>query len=545
MSLIAQFITSDQFGIHAVANDTAYGSVSGGGIFAAGDEATLTASAKEGYVFSQWSDGNTDNPRTITVSTDLTLTAVFEILTVATVQVTASPAYRGTVSGGGEYPAGSEVTISATPNKGYLFSKWDDDNTDNPRTITASDTTYTAIFVHKPTAAGDSLQYTYNGNTLYYVALSNTSLLVIPPLAALPYYPAGKKPFGVVSIPATITDSAGTVLSVTALSSHAFDRCENITEVVLGENITSLSDYAMANCANLKTVVLSDKVKTLHGPIFAYTKLESINLEHVEHIGPHVFSGDAVKIDTVAIPAGMESIEQHSCLFDGARAITLDPANEHFALVNGILYNADTTMIVGLPCQSTDTLEVVADCRKMLTGLQHNSKLSLKMPLEGKVNLYSSLEAIFPMTEADEVKNATGKIFVPCDLKSEYTADNAWSKANSKEMFVYELQYTLTLEAENGSVDKVLKDGECNVFELTATPADGYEFSRWSDGNTDNPREIILDSDQTYVAEFKAIETGIQSARSQSVSVKILREGNLLIRRNGQTYTVQGALIND
>ena len=42
-----------------------------------GTQVTLTANANEGYTFVQWSDGDTNATRTITVTGDLTLTATF------------------------------------------------------------------------------------------------------------------------------------------------------------------------------------------------------------------------------------------------------------------------------------------------------------------------------------------------------------------------------------------------------------------------------------------------------------------------------------
>ncbi len=53
------------------------GTVTGGGAYASGTEVVLTATPETGYQFLQWSDGNTDNPRTITVTEDLELTAIF------------------------------------------------------------------------------------------------------------------------------------------------------------------------------------------------------------------------------------------------------------------------------------------------------------------------------------------------------------------------------------------------------------------------------------------------------------------------------------
>lgn len=53
------------------------GTVTGEGEYQIGETITLVATADKGYTFSQWSDGNSDNPRTIILNNDLTLTATF------------------------------------------------------------------------------------------------------------------------------------------------------------------------------------------------------------------------------------------------------------------------------------------------------------------------------------------------------------------------------------------------------------------------------------------------------------------------------------
>lgn len=58
--------------------DESQGSVSGGGNYTEGTIITLTATPKEGYIFSGWSDGDKTNPRSVTVgTTDATYTALF------------------------------------------------------------------------------------------------------------------------------------------------------------------------------------------------------------------------------------------------------------------------------------------------------------------------------------------------------------------------------------------------------------------------------------------------------------------------------------
>ena len=100
--------------------------------------AQVEAKANAGYKFVRWSDGNTENPRKITVTKDMTLTAEFAVKIEYTVTLNCD-ANKGTVSGGGKYEKGTEISIKATPNKGYHFVKWSDGNTENPRTITVTE----------------------------------------------------------------------------------------------------------------------------------------------------------------------------------------------------------------------------------------------------------------------------------------------------------------------------------------------------------------------------------------------------------------------
>ncbi len=106
----------------------------------------MTATPNIGYAFVQWSDGNTENPRTITVTEDITYTATFALAQHTLTLV----AEHGTISGaesGTQYDYGTICTLTATPDEHYVFTGWSDGVMDNPRTITVmEDMTYTAEF---------------------------------------------------------------------------------------------------------------------------------------------------------------------------------------------------------------------------------------------------------------------------------------------------------------------------------------------------------------------------------------------------------------
>lgn len=134
-------------------NNSSYGSVSGGGNYNSGDTVTIKATPKTGHSFVQWSDENTVNPRDIIIGdSNITLTAEFKI-NQYTITVQSNNNNYGTVYVGevgkdsyiGDY--NTEISINATPNPGYSFVKWNDNNTNNSRVIKITDDKkYTGTF---------------------------------------------------------------------------------------------------------------------------------------------------------------------------------------------------------------------------------------------------------------------------------------------------------------------------------------------------------------------------------------------------------------
>ncbi|WP_418929768.1 leucine-rich repeat domain-containing protein [Barnesiella intestinihominis] len=81
-------------------------------------------------------------------------------VTLHTVTANATDETMGYVTGGGEYPQGSTATLIAVPFGQNYFVRWNDGNTDNPRTITVTgNMTFTAEFA----PAGSAVETLENG----------------------------------------------------------------------------------------------------------------------------------------------------------------------------------------------------------------------------------------------------------------------------------------------------------------------------------------------------------------------------------------------
>ena len=128
--------------VQVYSSPTEGGTFSGDGVYDYGTTVTLQAYPNPGYKFRNWSDNETANPRTITVTKHVDYIAYFDKLKY---DLVITPIGKGTtdkeeITSGLEY--NSQITVTAIPDPGYHFVDWGDGNTENPRTITITDTTF-------------------------------------------------------------------------------------------------------------------------------------------------------------------------------------------------------------------------------------------------------------------------------------------------------------------------------------------------------------------------------------------------------------------
>ena len=110
-----------------------------GGRLAEGSTLSISATPDEGHHFVQWSDGSTDNPRNITVSTeDITLTAEFALSSYRLTYTLDGVSFKET-----DVLYGTALTAEPNPVKeGYTFSGWQG----LPETMPAHDVEVTGTF---------------------------------------------------------------------------------------------------------------------------------------------------------------------------------------------------------------------------------------------------------------------------------------------------------------------------------------------------------------------------------------------------------------
>ena len=107
--------------IIAKSSDLSMGTTSGSGTYNYGESVQISAIPNGCFHFTQWSDGNTDNPRTVTVNSDKTYTAIFQA-NQHTITVKSADENQGTVTIEVPTPSQGIGTFSVSATKQVTFS---------------------------------------------------------------------------------------------------------------------------------------------------------------------------------------------------------------------------------------------------------------------------------------------------------------------------------------------------------------------------------------------------------------------------------------
>ena len=191
--------------VTAVVNPSGTGSISGAGRFVAHSSMSLTATPNTGYGFVNWTENGEEVGTEPTLQFELlgnrSLVANFEMI-MHHVDVGVNFDVAGSATGVGDFQEGSTVTVSATPNTGFLFDRW----SENGETMSTSASYAFAIWEDRDltaefklaitdTTASSCAEYEWHGQTYtssgtYYDTM--TSYLGIDSIVALhlTIYPA-------------------------------------------------------------------------------------------------------------------------------------------------------------------------------------------------------------------------------------------------------------------------------------------------------------------------------------------------------------------
>lgn len=486
---------------------TGSGMVSGSGIYKYGDTVSISATPSTGYLFSKWSDGDTSAVREVVMYDNISLYALF-VAKQYELMLSASPTMGGVVTGGGIYSYGEKASISATAADGYSFSKWSDANTLSSRTFTISgDKSLVATFTPKSyritLAASPSTGGTVSGGGTY-------------------------KYGEVVSISAE-------PLSGYAFSSWSDGNTESTRRVTVSSakslTATFVRTYAL-------TLTASPSVGGSVVGEGTYPYGEKVSISAVPNTG-YVFvkwSDDVTDADReIKITAKKSLMAIFASAYNDVR-LTASPLSGGEVVGDGTYYYGDTATVVAIPnigysfekwsdgnTSDHRSVEVTENMDLTASFIRNRHHLGLvAFPTTGG-SLMGGGTYFYGDTALFSATPSVGYSFIRWSdgdtsaIRKEIISEDldliAYFKTDS-----FDVVLTAS-PTEGGSVARNGRYPYGQLTFITASPANGYRFSGWSDGNTSTFRMISIKENIDWTAYFTAIDYKVSLLASDGGSV--------------------------
>ena len=320
---------------------------------------------------------------------------------------------------------------------------------------------------------------------------------------------------GDVVIPSSVTHN-GTKYTVTAIGYQAFLYSKDLTSVEIPNTVTSIGVRAFSDCNNLISVTIPNSVTTIEDGAFSGCfKLPSITIpNNVTSIGMSIFERCS-NLSSISIPNSITSIPEYAF----AACVNLTSV---------IIPNSVTSIgeMAFCYCSNLESITIpnsvtsigggaFFDCTHLSTVrcLSRNPSYISKAHIDEFEDIETGeLRRYTYSTFYDNGNSIT--VYVPCDAVTIYRTAEVWADLNIQCSQGGEIdnKYTITVSQNNNVYGSVMGGGKYAkgaTATLTAIPSNGYQFVQWNDGNTENPREITVSTNTTFVASFEKISTSI------------------------------------
>ncbi|MCR4659623.1 MAG: fibronectin type III domain-containing protein [Bacteroidales bacterium] len=493
-----------EFTLTLLTNNDSLGTVTGAGTYKYMRQVTISAVATGNNYFSQWSDGNANATRTISIDSNITLTAIFSEVRTHMVTLNANSA-QGTVEGAGTYNEGTTVTVTATPNYGYIFAGWSDSSMNNPYSfVLTQDTILTANFVF------DTFTVTVQSNNGTMGTVSESQRVNYTGSVTIAAYPAAGHRFvmwddSVQTNPRTITNVTENMTFTAIFATKQF----TINALAINGTVEGTGTYDFGTTATL--VATANTGYHFAGwaddTANAFTATRNVEVD-TNHIFTALFEPNVHTIALSSADTNMGTVNfSDSTTFFSAQVVLHAKAKHGYEFNAWNDGNTDSIRVINV-ADSNYTFVASFKARKfhVTTTVNNTAMGSVTGAGDYDYNTDAEITAIpnehfdflywsddNTLTDATRtirvVKDTTIRaIFAPQRHRLQLTVNDTTLGS----VAVTGTNVTDTTVAYNSSVS------------VTATPVTGYHLAYWSDDttNTRATRNIIVTEDMTVTAVF-------------------------------------------
>ena len=359
------------------------------------------------------------------------------------------------------------------------------------------------------------------------------------------------------------------------IGDYAFDDCSSLTSVTIPNSVTSIGGSAFCWCSSLTSITIGNSVTSIGGWAFLYcSSLTSVTIGNsVTNIGFGAFY-NCSSLTSITIPNNVTSIEGNA--FYGCSSLTSVTIGNSVTSIGEYAFN---------------------DCSSLATITIGNSVTSIGRAAFSGCSSLDTLTCLAMTPPALGVYVFTGcdnpTLFVPCAALSDYQRHEQWGQfttiecISSEETEIEEVvvesgtttiiitwpteegadTYTIVIKKDGEVVCTLTFNAEGQLLNIAFAPGrDGNHPAQYAEQAVNGYRFTVTGleegTDYTYDitvkdASNKTIKshsgkftteslTAVENTHSQSPMTncqKILRDGQLLILRDGVEYNAMGAQI--
>ncbi len=463
---------------------------------------TLTAVMEPGYQFSRWSgstantyNGNTNATISGGVDDVMPVTAFIDRI-VYNINLASNDNAMGSIGSNSQISAyyNDNVILNATPNTGYRFVRWSNGDSRNPLTITVTDNaTYTAYFEADNTVATEDQyalsSYTNNESNLWrtygdgrFTWSVNASDIKI-----------NKATTGIASTPAyayrKLKLNADTYYTLQFGGTYSHYSYQLQYALIPWSNDNASDDYAEVIANTTWNTVDGNTINIAPLATDGYYFLTfryraNSTTSAVVTLSNITFAERKFKVKAVMVPE----------VADGTVSEEVDVFSSHENVVlTASMNNTNATGYEFMGWYDN------AACTG--TALSNSANYTVSAPFTDDLTYYAKYEAkpvriTYSSTSGQAYSNGSTytsyqnlAATLNTDIYSEYELDYyTYYGYNTNYRYYYASDDPVNI-TYSGSYINGKHDQEIVV---AVAPIDGYEFEKWSDGNTDNPRTITL-----------------------------------------------------
>jgi hypothetical protein len=272
--------------------------------------------------------------------------------------------------------------------------------------------------------------------------------------------------------------------NITHIGKKAFAYYDNFTTLNLPSNLTYIGMSAFESCNTLNSITIPSNVARIDDEAFQNcSNLNSVDFltNNLTYIGDGAFK-NCTSLTTFVVPNTVDSLGKkdgyvlYPGTFEGCSSLTKITLGKNLKYIAECTFNG---------CTSLQTLVSLA-----------------------------TIPPTFQYADNTFVNTHNVALIVGCDALPNYQNSFDWSYYFSNNMT--EIIYDVNVYSNDEDKGIVDMQRDCSTATLTATTTgDCFRFYSWSDGVTENPRIVNLESDTNIVAIFDEIKFVIDTTINQ------------------------------